>query len=108
MVILDKSSQFKNNKTIYLRVPNVLLKPSKRSKSIIITAVPGHWAGRSPREERLLSGFLSDFLVDHMAVPPVADWLLLPTNNAEEDDDDEEEQTSGHRQTDDHLFISPS
>lgn len=51
----------------------------------------------------LLSGFLSHFLVDHMVVPPVTDWLLLPTNNAEEDGDKEEEQTAGHCQADDHF-----
>lgn len=51
----------------------------------------------------LLSGFLAHFLVDHMAVPPVADWLLLPANNAEEEGDEEEEQAAGHRQTDDHF-----
>lgn len=55
----------------------------------------------------LLSGFLSTFLVDHMVVPPVADWILPPTNDAEEEDDEEQEQAAGHHQTDDHFFISP-
>lgn len=51
----------------------------------------------------LLSGFLSDLLVDHMVVSPAAVWLRLPTNNTEEEGDEEEEQKAGHRQTDDHF-----
>lgn len=51
----------------------------------------------------LLSGFVSDFLVDHVVVALVADWLLLPEHDSEEEGDEEEEQTAGHHQTDDHF-----
>ena len=51
----------------------------------------------------LLSGFVSHFLVDHVAVSLVAHWLFLPTDDAKEDGNEEEEQTAGHCQTDDHF-----
>lgn len=75
---------------------------------IVFAAVPKRDVCRSSQQRLLfLSGFLSDFLVKHMTVSPVADWLLLPANKAEEEDDEEEEQTSSHDQTNDHLSIPP-
>lgn len=76
------------------------------SKFVVVAAAaaPRRQARRSPRDESaLVSGFLYGFLVDHLVVTPVNDWLLLPTNHAEEEDDEEEEQRAGHRQTDDHF-----
>lgn len=106
-----KKSQFKNKQKdriiVVLRTERdetIIKGHSGVLEFIVIAAVQRREALRSPREEFvLLSGFLSDFLVDHVVVAPVADWLLLATNNAEEEGDEEEEQTAGHHQTDDHL-----
>lgn len=92
--------------------PNMLTKQSKSSprtlEFIVIAAVPRRDVCRSSRKELvLLSGFLADFLVDHMVISPVAVWLLLPTNNGKKEDDEEEEQTTRHCQTDDHFSIFP-
>lgn len=98
---MDENSLFKNlNKIESLGRRN----HGNGSEFIVIAAVPRRDVCRSPREEFvLLSGFLSHFLVDHMAVSPVAHWLFLPANDAEEEGDEDEEQAAGHRQTDDHF-----